>query len=51
MLSALLFDITSRDPLTLAAAATLLLLTAVTASFLPAHRASRVDPVVVLRAE
>ena len=51
MLSALLFDITSRDPLTLAAAAALLVLTAVTASFLPAHRASRVDPVVVLRAE
>ncbi len=51
MLSALLFDITSRDPLTLAAAATLLVLTAVTASFLPAHRASRVDPLVVLRAE
>jgi predicted permease len=51
MLSALLFDITSRDPLTLAAAATLLVLTALTASFLPAHRASRVDPAVVLRAE
>ncbi len=51
MLSALLFDITSRDPLTLAAAAMLLVLTAMTASFLPAHRASRVDPVVVLRAE
>ena len=51
MLSALLFDITSRDPLTLAASATLLLLTALAASFLPAHRASRVDPIVVLRAE
>ena len=51
MLTALLFDITSRDPLTLAGAATLLVLTAVTASFLPAHRASRVDPMVVLRAE
>src|SRR4029453_8651139 len=35
MLSALLFDITSRDPLTLAAAAMLLVLTAMKASFLP----------------
>jgi predicted permease len=50
-LSALLFDITSRDPLTLGASATLLLLTALAASFLPAHRASRVDPIVVLRTE
>jgi putative ABC transport system permease protein len=48
MLAALLFDVTSRDPLTLAVAAALLL-TAVAASFLPAHRASRVEPIVVLR--
>ena len=51
MLSALLFDITPRDPLTLAGAAALLLLTALAASFLPARRASRVNPIVVLRAE
>ena len=51
MLSTLLFDVTSRDPITLAGAATLLMLTALAASFLPARRASRVDPIVVLRAE
>ena len=51
MLAALLFDVTSRDPLTLAVAAALLLLTAMAASFLPAHRASRIDPIVVLRAD
>jgi predicted permease len=50
-LTALLFDITPRDPLTLTAAATLLLLTALAASLLPARRASRVDPMAVLRAE
>ena len=51
MLSTLLFDVTSHDPITLAGAATLLMLTALAASFLPARRASRVDPIVVLRAE
>jgi ABC-type antimicrobial peptide transport system permease subunit len=51
MLSALLFGITARDPLTLAAAGTLLVLTALAASFLPARRAASVDPIVVLRVE
>jgi ABC-type antimicrobial peptide transport system permease subunit len=51
LLSTLLFGITSRDPLTLVSAAVLLILTTLAASFFPARRAARVDPVVVLRAE
>jgi ABC-type antimicrobial peptide transport system permease subunit len=51
LLSSLLFGITAGDPLTLASAATLLLVTTLVASYVPARRASRVDPVVVLRTE
>jgi ABC-type lipoprotein release transport system permease subunit len=50
-LASLLFGITARDPLTLTAAAGLLLLTTLMASYVPARRAARVDPVVVLRTE
>jgi predicted permease len=49
VLSTLLFGITARDPLTLSSAALLLVLTTVAASYIPARRAARVDPVVVLR--
>jgi ABC-type antimicrobial peptide transport system permease subunit len=51
LLSTLLFGITARDPVTLASAAALLLLTTLVANYVPARRASRVDPVVVLRTE
>jgi putative ABC transport system permease protein len=51
LLGSLLFGIKARDPLTLTAAAALLLLTTLLASYLPARRAARVDPVVVLRME
>jgi ABC-type antimicrobial peptide transport system permease subunit len=51
MLEALLFGIVARDPLTLAGTAILLIVTTVMASYFPARRASRVDPVVVLRTE
>ena len=51
VLSTLLFGITARDPLTLTSAAVLLILTTVAASLLPARRASRIDPVIVLRTE
>jgi predicted permease len=51
LLSSLLFGITARDPLTLASAAGLLFATTLVASYVPALRASRVDPVVVLRTE
>jgi ABC-type antimicrobial peptide transport system permease subunit len=50
-LSALLFEIQPGDPLTYAAAAGLLLTIALAASYLPARRATRVDPMIALRAE
>jgi putative ABC transport system permease protein len=46
-----LFDVQTRDPLTLTAAALIVLAAACVAAYLPARRASRADPTVVLRAE
>ena len=50
-MSALLFEVKPGDPLTLAGAAALLLVTAACACYLPARRATRVDPLIVLRTE
>lgn len=50
-LAAQLFDISSVDPLALGGASVLLLAIGMTAALLPARRATRVDPVCVLRAE
>jgi predicted permease len=47
----LLFEVSSSDPLSLAAVCALLLALAVIASLVPAWRAMRVDPVTVLRGE
>ena len=47
----LLFGLTAHDPLTLAVASALLTVIAVWASFLPARRASNLDPMVALRLE
>jgi len=46
-----LFGLTPRDPYTLAVAAFALAITALVAGYLPARRASHVDPAVTLRAE
>jgi putative ABC transport system permease protein len=50
-LSSLLFDVPPSDPTTLASAAALLAAATLAASYLPARRAARVDPVSVLAAE
>ncbi len=51
LLSSLLFGVAATDPATYAGAALLLVATAALASYLPARRAMRVDPVVALREE
>jgi putative ABC transport system permease protein len=48
-MSTLLFDVGARDPITFAGVALLLLVVSLMASFGPAYRATRVDPVVALR--
>jgi putative ABC transport system permease protein len=51
IMSTLLFGISATDPLTFAAVAVLLCAVALTASYIPAHRAMRVDPIAALRNE
>jgi putative ABC transport system permease protein len=50
-LSAFLFDVPPYDPVVLAAAAGVLLTTVLAACWIPARRATRIDPASLLRAE
>jgi ABC-type lipoprotein release transport system permease subunit len=47
----LVFGVSASDPLTLAAVGATLAVAALMASLVPAYRASRLDPVKVLRAD
>ena len=51
LLSSLLFGVKPTDPLTFSAVASILAAVALAASYIPAHRATRVDPNISLRHE
>ena len=51
LLESLLFGVTARDAVTVSVAATVLLAVTMIACLIPAHRATRVDPVTALRLE
>ena len=51
VMSSLLFGVTERDPITFVAVAALLIVVAFISCFVPAHRATKVDPLVALRYE
>jgi predicted permease len=51
LMTQLLFDVSASDPMTFAAIALILVVVAVVACFLPALRATKIDPMVALRYE
>lgn len=51
LMSALLFGVGAWDPVTYLAVSAVLAAIALAASYIPARRASRLDPIVALRAD
>jgi ABC-type lipoprotein release transport system permease subunit len=50
-MSTLLYEVNASDPATLFGTAAILVTVAVLASYVPARRATQVDPITVLRSE
>ena len=51
LMRSLVFEVSTSDPLTFFGAAGLLGAVALTACYIPAHRATQVDPIIALRYE
>jgi putative ABC transport system permease protein len=51
MMRSLVFDVSTTDPATFATTGVLLAAIALLASYIPAHRATRIDPIIALRCE
>jgi ABC-type antimicrobial peptide transport system permease subunit len=51
LLGSLLYGVSPLDPVTYAAVAGVLVLVSLVATYVPAHRATRVDPLVSMRSE